>query len=112
MVEELRAAGGAVGGDVEVIEAAAEQVRREVLALKNLGARHAELRNQLRLLSAELDAVASEYQGRYRQLAGGRFINGALRQLGMGESLAGVAAGRKRRRVAARKPPAAAGIGS
>jgi hypothetical protein len=112
MVDELvsNGDGAPASADVEVIEAAAEQVRREVLALKVLGDRHAELKSQVRLLAAELDAVANEYRTRYRQLAGGQFMNTALRQLGMGESLAGATAGRKRRRPAAKRETAPAGV--
>jgi hypothetical protein len=83
-----------------VIESAAEQLRQEVLTLNTLGARHAELNDQIRVLSAERDAVANEYQDRYRQLAGGQFMNATLRQLGMGESLDGSSAIKKRKRSA------------
>lgn len=98
MVDVVMAGGAAAAGvDVDVVQAAAEQVRREVLALNELGARHAELNGQIRLLTAERDTVANEYQARYRQLAGGGFMNSTLRQLGMGRSLGGPAAARRRR---------------
>jgi len=107
MDELMVAADGAAAG-VEVIEAAAEHVRQEVLALKELGAHHAELNGQLRLLTAERDAVATEYLARYRELSGGQFLNTALRQLGMAESLGGAIVGKKRRRAAAKKTPSPA----
>jgi hypothetical protein len=96
-----RAAIQAADGGAGVIEAAAEQLREEVLTLNPLGTRHAELNDQIRVLSAERDAVASEYQDRYRQLAGGQFMNATLRQLGMGESLDGSPTIKRRKRSAA-----------
>ena len=85
-------------GGADVVATAAEEMRREVLALNDLGARHAELCNQINTLGAERDALANEYQARYRQLAGGQFMNATLRQLGMGESLGGSMVAKKRRR--------------
>jgi hypothetical protein len=105
---ELDVMDGAVGAapagvDAGRLEAAAEYLRGEVLALRELGARHAELGSQIDLLRAERDAVANEYQKRYGELAGGHFVIDALRQLGMGRALNGSIAVRKSKRSAVKK---------
>jgi hypothetical protein len=97
------------GGDVDRLEAAAERLRREVFALKELGDQHADLGRQVEALNAKREAVAREYQKRYQELAGGRLVIHALRQLGMNGQLGGVAAKKARRKKASAHTPGASG---
>jgi hypothetical protein len=86
------------GVDTGRLAAAAEYLHGEVVALSELGARHAELGSRIDLLRVERDAVANEYQKRYRELVGGGFVIAALRQLGMNRELSGPISGRKGKR--------------
>jgi hypothetical protein len=91
------------GVDTDRLAAAAQYLRGEVLALSELGVRHAELGSQVELLSAQRDTLANEYKMRYRQLVGGNFVIDALRQLGMNHELGEPISGRKGKRSTVKK---------